>query len=458
MAIEYYAHTRENPETGLIEYQTVEQHLRGTAELCAEFADKLNAKEYGELVGSLHDYGKCTREFLNRILNSGPRVDHSTAGAIICAKKDHVFLAACIAGHHSGLPDFGNMYADTADSHTLFGRIKKGISKKFVEKCGDSGVPMPDVKPYMEKNLLFASQWTRMMFSCETDVDFLDTERFVVCSPNNGQTKRLVQILCGKYPFKLNRSMVARRLVNPAPVVKQHVFRNRVRRLFARPEILPVEPFHLQRLEERLGTGIIIRRARAAHTLYSADFLNFVPEIPRCILTAAIGVDYQFSLRPSVHYRVPKRSYRKPTVQHTAYCPANYSPAEQVYECAQIQPSFVSRHICEIRYSFLIRLVCLEILPQQILKWLCFRVGYGCTYTLAPRYWHKSCHGHQSPHALPAYIFADFAQFHLDFPTSVDALAPEKDVFNLHGQVTISYFTQAVFSSLKLVVSLSACL
>lgn len=179
MAIEYYAHTRENPETGLIEYQTVEQHLRGTAELCAEFADKLNAKEYGELVGSLHDYGKCTREFLNRILNSGPRVDHSTAGAIICAKKDHVFLAACIAGHHSGLPDFGNMYADTADSHTLFGRIKKGISRKYVEKCGDSGVPMPDVKPYMEKNLLFASQWTRMMFSCETDADFLDTERFV---------------------------------------------------------------------------------------------------------------------------------------------------------------------------------------------------------------------------------------------------------------------------------------
>ncbi len=179
MAIEYYAHTRENPETGLVEYQTVEQHLRGTAELCAEFADKLNAKEYGELVGSLHDYGKCTREFLNRILNSGPRVDHSTAGAIICAKKDHVFLAACIAGHHSGLPDFGNMYADTADSHTLFGRIKKGISRKFVEKCGDSGVPMPDVKPYMEKNLLFASQWTRMMFSCETDADFLDTERFV---------------------------------------------------------------------------------------------------------------------------------------------------------------------------------------------------------------------------------------------------------------------------------------
>ena len=46
MAIEYYAHTRENPETGLIEYQTVEQHLRGTAELCAEFADKLNAREW----------------------------------------------------------------------------------------------------------------------------------------------------------------------------------------------------------------------------------------------------------------------------------------------------------------------------------------------------------------------------------------------------------------------------
>ena len=304
--------------------------------------------------------------------------------------------------------------------------------------------------------LIVSNTWNIVMGVFEAAQSVVNSA--LVCSPNNGQSKRLVQILCGKYPFKLNRSMVAQRLVNPAPVVKQHVFRNRIRRLFARPEILPVEPFHLQRLEERLGTGIIIRRARAAHTLYSADFLNFVPEIPRCILAAAIGVDYQFSLRPSVHYRVPKRSYRKPTVQHTAYCPANYSPAEQVYECAQIQPSFVSRHICEIRYPFLIRLVCLEILPQQILKWLCFRVGYGCTYILAPCYWHKSCHGHQSPHALPAYIFADFAQFHLDFPTSVDALAPEKDVFNLHGQVTISYFTRAVFSSLKLIVSLSACL
>ena len=37
MVLQYYAHVRENAN-GRKEYQTVAQHLTGTAELCREFA------------------------------------------------------------------------------------------------------------------------------------------------------------------------------------------------------------------------------------------------------------------------------------------------------------------------------------------------------------------------------------------------------------------------------------
>lgn len=38
--------------------QSVLDHLTGTAELCAQFADHLNARELGRLAGLTHDLGK----------------------------------------------------------------------------------------------------------------------------------------------------------------------------------------------------------------------------------------------------------------------------------------------------------------------------------------------------------------------------------------------------------------
>lgn len=186
MRLSYYAHVRETG-TGGKEFQTVAQHLSGTAELCRAFAAAFGAEKDGELAGLTHDVGKCTEEFQNRLLNDGPVVDHATAGAMACAMQGNRYVAACVAGHHSGLQDFGNMRTARRDDGTFYGRLLKGREEGCLEHCGESGValPMAAISAAQGLNTLQASFWTRMLYSCLVDADFLDTERFI-----NGERDR----------------------------------------------------------------------------------------------------------------------------------------------------------------------------------------------------------------------------------------------------------------------------
>ena len=118
--MEYIAH--KNGER----VQTVKEHLYGTAELAGSFAEKFGKKEWGYCCGILHDLGKYSKEFLRKIQNdTSERVDHSTAGAKVCNEKGGYYsiLSYCIAGHHAGLPDYGN----TAIGNSLCGRCNKKI-------------------------------------------------------------------------------------------------------------------------------------------------------------------------------------------------------------------------------------------------------------------------------------------------------------------------------------------
>ena len=78
--------------------QTVSEHLNGTAELCADFAATFGAEDQGRLTGLAHDLGKYSAAFQRR-LNGGPKVDHSTAGAVECAKLDQGCVSS-IPSHH----------------------------------------------------------------------------------------------------------------------------------------------------------------------------------------------------------------------------------------------------------------------------------------------------------------------------------------------------------------------
>ena len=156
--------------------QTVKEHLYGTAELAGSFAEKFGKKEWGYCCGMLHDLGKYSKEFQRKIQNdTGERVDHSTAGAKVCNEKGGYYsiLSYCIAGHHAGLPDYGN----TTISNSLCGRCKKRICD-FENYKNEIQIPMLHTDPVVfdpTKNLDFAlSVFVRMLYSCLVDADFLE--------------------------------------------------------------------------------------------------------------------------------------------------------------------------------------------------------------------------------------------------------------------------------------------
>ncbi len=160
--------------------QTVQEHLEGTARLCSEFAAAFDAAEQGYLAGISHDIGKYTEAFQRR-LHGGPKVDHATAGAIECARAGSGQAAVCVIGHHSGLPDMGNARTDQPGDATFYGRIKKG-QNGGIEPYRDNWhgrLPKAEQPPPSAQSGFSAAAWTRMLYSCLVDADYLDTERFM---------------------------------------------------------------------------------------------------------------------------------------------------------------------------------------------------------------------------------------------------------------------------------------
>ncbi len=168
--------------------QSVKEHLEGTAEKAGEFAEKFGKREWGYCCGMLHDIGKYSEEFQRKIQeNTNERVDHATAGAQVCKELGGYYsvLSYCIAGHHAGLPDYGN----TAISSSLCGRMKKKICDYQTYK-DEIRIPELNTEPIVfdkDRNMDFAlGTFIRMLYSCLVDADFLDTESFM----KNGDTGR----------------------------------------------------------------------------------------------------------------------------------------------------------------------------------------------------------------------------------------------------------------------------
>ena len=179
----YYAHKAEDGRM-----QSVESHLCGTAERCAMFAKEFGAEDQGRLIGLLHDIGKYSDAFQQR-LYGGPKVDHATAGAIESAKAGADWGAFCIAGHHSGIPDGGCFRTDQPGDSTLFGRLKKGIAGGVPSYSENWNTVPPKATPLLQwgENPLSDSFFVRMLYSCLVDADYLDTESFMKeCGTDRG--------------------------------------------------------------------------------------------------------------------------------------------------------------------------------------------------------------------------------------------------------------------------------
>ena len=218
----YYAHSTDSPDKS--DWQLLEDHLYNVAKLCEEFSAAFGAQEWGQCAGLLHDAGKATGAFQRRLEGSANRVDHSTFGAQWawqhCGRLG-VLLAYAIAGHHGGLPNGGEQRGQ------LHYRLKHTkIPEKALAvpglKCKENLVPPFSLTRGRAGFSL--SFFTRMVFSCLVDADFLDTEIF--CSPRRSKERhKPCQLSPLLKKFNTHMQEISRRVeLTPVNVLRQKVF------------------------------------------------------------------------------------------------------------------------------------------------------------------------------------------------------------------------------------------
>lgn len=163
--------------------QTVLAHLQGTAALAKKFAGTFGGEAQAELAALAHDIGKYTSAFQKRLYGDPARVDHSTAGAVECWRARQPFAAFAVAGHHGGLPNGGSL-TDGPEENTLLGRLKRG-ERGYLEPYDawkkEVSLPQADIPAFLlrQNEALEGMFFTRMLYSCLVDGDFLDTEAFM---------------------------------------------------------------------------------------------------------------------------------------------------------------------------------------------------------------------------------------------------------------------------------------
>jgi CRISPR-associated endonuclease/helicase Cas3 len=182
----------------------LEEHLSAVSDLAGKMSAEFGAAEWGKLAGQWHDLGKYSEAFQRYIRGASGyeahlvdgtpgKVNHSSAGALHAQEELADLglpLAYLIAGHHAGLPDW---YSDATGAAALESRLLRGRSEcllRQVMEVSPSEWVLRASRPVFDPGTFGGAKglhlWIRMLFSCLTDADFLDTEAFM----DKGQSRQ----------------------------------------------------------------------------------------------------------------------------------------------------------------------------------------------------------------------------------------------------------------------------
>ena len=197
----HYAHTRKNqPQDN---WHPLLTHLQGVAALAADFAAPFGGECCANLAGLVHDAGKFSPAFQQYLIDSqagktaAKGGDHAICGAALL-RNEPLFhktfqgvanlLAYVVAGHHAGLPDGGPLAGSNSSLRARLAALQRRTDAEswkghvtLPDPTGASPLPpwLRQTPPELQGFAL--AFFTRMIFSCIVDADFLHTEGF--CQP-----------------------------------------------------------------------------------------------------------------------------------------------------------------------------------------------------------------------------------------------------------------------------------
>lgn len=214
----YIAHANSAGDT-----QSCVDHLHATAELAEKFAQSFDGGPEAYNAGLLHDIGKYSQPFQERIRGGKNKVDHSTFGAQEALKLGKLREAVVIAGHHTGIPDVGSKY-DLDSAPTLFGRMKRQVPDASAYR---SEINPEELKPGQKKldSVLAESFYIRMLFSSQVDADYLNTSNFMTERSTECEYDSIHTLHCRLMSFLEGKGWLSPSSTSPLAEIRSGILR-----------------------------------------------------------------------------------------------------------------------------------------------------------------------------------------------------------------------------------------
>lgn len=177
----HYAHSAND----IGDWHPLAVHLGSVANLAKAFASETPWSDEAHLAGMLHDLGKYADRFQRRLHGEDSGLDHWSQGASLALTNRAIAAALAIQGHHIGLQRGDNDTLKRLHPSTLANAVLPGLKLSDADLSVLSQRAQVDGLQFLAPATPCMQGWhqavaamldVRLLFSCLTDADFLDTE------------------------------------------------------------------------------------------------------------------------------------------------------------------------------------------------------------------------------------------------------------------------------------------